>query len=360
MMFFDVVMPNKLHFDENGYIHLYPLLTQYWDKTLADMPEKLRQRVENAVPSWDEIADQDSMLSKTGELTTRQKRIRWFDIKRDVTQEWETYIALQGYIHGGYSTHSYPPGGFVPGCTGFMRGYLTKQIDQAKKNMNESIANVLYNEVALPLEKISRGVGIHWPNPDPLLWTALSKFREMKLSSLIKIAEEKNDKFLVDELKFTYTYIYRILNLQRHRMNPQIEAEWKANALMQASVVTDQPEREKEVGIFREYQLLRLNALNSSLKMSEKAYSDPPGKTDNKIGITKLAIKAAWKIECDTGRQALALEVIKLLHSWVDKEEILLEEMQDGVIWQTTRGKPKPFELAACGLALKRWNNSRQ
>lgn len=230
MMFFDVVISSDLHVGKDGYIPLYPLLTEFRDKSLAVMPEKLRQRVKDAVPSWDEIADQDSMLNKTGELTTRQKRIRWFDIKRDVTQEWETYIALQGYIHGGYSTHSYPPGGFVPGCTGFMRGYLTKQIDQAKKNMNESVANVLYNEVALPLDKISREVGIHWPNPDPLLWTALSKFREMNLSSLIKIAEEKNDKLLVDELKFTFTYIYRILNLQRHRMNPQIEAEWIANA----------------------------------------------------------------------------------------------------------------------------------
>lgn len=230
MMFFDVVMPSKLHDGEDGYIPLYPLLAKFWDKLLVVMPEKLRQRVENAVPSWDEIADQDSTLSKSGELTTRQKRIRWFDIKRDVSQEWKTYIALQGYIYGGYDNHSYLPGGFVPGGKGFIRGYLPKQIDHARKNTNESIANVLYDEVALPLEKISREVGIHWPNPDPLLWTALSKFREVKLISLIKIAEEKNDKLLVDELKFTFTYIYRILNLQRYRMNPQIEVEWRANA----------------------------------------------------------------------------------------------------------------------------------
>jgi hypothetical protein len=360
MMFFDMVMPSELHVGEDGYIPLYPLLAKFWDKLLAAMPEKLRQRVKDAVPSWDEIADQDSILHKTGELTTRQKRIRWFDIKRDDTQEWRTYIALQGYIQGGYARDGYPSGEYVPDGKNFRRGYLPKNINRAMKDNNESIANVLHNDVALPLEQICRDVGIHWPDPEPVLWKSLCKFREFSLSRLVKEAEEKNDEQLVEELKFVSIYIHKILSLDRHRMSPQIESEWKANAVAQASVVTDQPEREKEVGIFREYQLLRLNALNSSLKMSEKAYSDPPGKTDKIKGITKLAIKAAWKIECDTGRQALALEVIKLLHSWVDKEEILLEKMQDGVIWQTTRGKLKPFELAACGLALKRWNNSRQ
>jgi hypothetical protein len=235
MMFFDIAITDKVHVEEYKYIPLYPLLTQYWDKTLADMPEKLQLRIENAVSSWDEIIDQDTMMSKADGLTIRKNRIRWYDIKRDYDQEWETYIALQGYIQGGYNNHSYPPCEYVPGGRGFMRGYLPKQIEKAKENNNESIANVLYNDVALPLEKICKEVGIHWPNPEPLLWKALCKFREMKLSRLLKMAEEKNDKLLVDELNFSFVYIERILRLQRNRMNPRIESEILANAIAQGA-----------------------------------------------------------------------------------------------------------------------------
>lgn len=84
----------------------------------------------------------------------------------------------------------------------------------------------------------------------------------------------------------------------------------------------------------------------------------PPGKMPN-TNIGKLAVKAAWQIECSTGQQATANKVIKMLQSWVENEPVLLETLPHGVTWTTTKGKVKPFDVEACAKALDTWYKSR-
>lgn len=84
----------------------------------------------------------------------------------------------------------------------------------------------------------------------------------------------------------------------------------------------------------------------------------PPGKMPN-TGIGKLAIKAAWQIECASGRCALVDEVIKMLQEWVKTEPELLDVIKNGVKWQTQGLKSKPYDIDACSKTLETWHKSR-
>lgn len=83
-----------------------------------------------------------------------------------------------------------------------------------------------------------------------------------------------------------------------------------------------------------------------------------PG-TMPRTAIGKLAIKAAWKIECETQKRATAKMVIEKLQQLVEETTDLAEETEKGVKWTTTKGKQKEFDMDACGKALETWNKSR-
>jgi len=85
-----------------------------------------------------------------------------------------------------------------------------------------------------------------------------------------------------------------------------------------------------------------------------------PGKMP-KVGIRKLAIKAAWQIECDTQKLATSKQVIEMLQSWVEGDyPELLEKIPYGVKWVTGKGEERYFDKEACGKALDTWQKSRQ
>ena len=87
----------------------------------------------------------------------------------------------------------------------------------------------------------------------------------------------------------------------------------------------------------------------------------PPGTLPN-IAIGKLAIKAAWEIECKTGRSATADDVMARLQEWAEKGdcEYLHSKFKSGVKWIPKRtNNPKVYSLEACGKALERWQDSR-
>lgn len=89
-----------------------------------------------------------------------------------------------------------------------------------------------------------------------------------------------------------------------------------------------------------------------------------PGKIPNTT-IGKLAIKAAWLIECETGKRATAKQVIERLQSWVDHKDNpeavteLTGKIANGVMWVTRAGKGRPYDIGACQKALETWNKSR-
>jgi hypothetical protein len=90
---------------------------------------------------------------------------------------------------------------------------------------------------------------------------------------------------------------------------------------------------------------------------------DIPGKLP-KIGACKLAVEAAWEIERKKKRLATARETMEQLQEWADqggKPDVLLrsERGSRAVVWQTTKGREKEYDLEACGKALEAWKKSR-
>ena len=92
------------------------------------------------------------------------------------------------------------------------------------------------------------------------------------------------------------------------------------------------------------------------------ACPDIPGKIP-RTAVGKLAIKAAWQIECDTKRAATAREVVTRLQEWADagSEPATLsksDKNKKAVIWLTGKGAAKLYDVDACGKALETWRKS--
>jgi len=338
---------NGVGYCASGYIPLYPLLIRHWDKPLDEMPQTLRLRVEKAVPGWNDIYRLCSIEHDSAQLTIPQTRIRLYDMQRDHTQERQTLIALDGYLHGGD----------VRGC--FIPGQLPSRIDEANSSGSNLVAEALRDDVSLPLEKICSEVDTYWPYTEPRLWKALCKFREMTLPGLIDKAKCEKNNNLVTELGYVSTYIYRILNLERHLVDPEgeIESEWKANAAAQASPVFVKLE-ETNIEKSTLKQVWEADAVEHvSDSANIKANDEPPGITEGMVAITKIAINAAWQIRCEIGRKASAKEVIKKLQEWVmsKKEPDLIKIIPHGVVWMTSAPDEKPYDINACRATLKAW-----
>lgn len=101
----------------------------------------------------------------------------------------------------------------------------------------------------------------------------------------------------------------------------------------------------------------QLNQIANNKPVSQQ--KTPPGKLPN-IAIGKLAVKAAWELECKLDRRATADEVIKELQNCVDKEDFLIEVIPHGVKWMTAKLKDKNYDITTCSKTLKLWNKSRE
>jgi hypothetical protein len=332
----------------SGYLPLYPLVNGYWDKPLAVMPQALRCRVGKVVPSWDDIDDSYGH----SQVATRQERVKLYDIQRDPTEERETFFALDGYLHGGIHLGH------------FLRGQLQDRINEAISNSVESVADVLREDIFLPLEKIRSEVGIHWQDPKPQLWVALCKFREIKLHVLIDKAKYEKNECLITELGYVSAYIKKILNLDRDRVDSlgEIVSEWKANARAQASpafVKLEEVISEKPTSMH-----VLEDGRPCVVKIELKREIDDeelPGKMP-RTAVGKLAIKAAWQIECETGRKTSSDKVMERLHDWAKKgsEGELIRPFSNGVVWITKKErKEKNYWITDCGRHLDNWYQSR-
>ncbi len=87
-----------------------------------------------------------------------------------------------------------------------------------------------------------------------------------------------------------------------------------------------------------------------------------PGKLPP-VACGRLAIKAAWKIECQTERRASAKEVMATLRAWADtgqEPEVLIRSLAGHDVEWLAKGIPKPYGLEACQKTLTKWYASRQ
>ncbi len=91
---------------------------------------------------------------------------------------------------------------------------------------------------------------------------------------------------------------------------------------------------------------------------------DIPGKLP-RIAIGRLAVTAAWQIECESKRAATADKVIEQLQAWAtggEYSDILLraEPKKRAVIWMRKKtGLGKEYDVGACGKTLNEWRKSR-
>lgn len=83
-----------------------------------------------------------------------------------------------------------------------------------------------------------------------------------------------------------------------------------------------------------------------------------------KIAIRKLAVEAAWQIECEEKRRATAKEVMVRLQMWADSgnepDVLRASDIENrAVIWLTSRCAEKAYSLDACEKTLWAWNSTR-
>jgi hypothetical protein len=97
------------------------------------------------------------------------------------------------------------------------------------------------------------------------------------------------------------------------------------------------------------------------ISVKSNVNDEPPGKMP-RCAIGKLAIKAAWQIECETKRKATPNEVIEKLQAWAigGEDGYLRDKIPLGVTWRPKRSDiDKKFEIEACSKALDVWELSR-
>ncbi len=113
-------------------------------------------------------------------------------------------------------------------------------------------------------------------------------------------------------------------------------------------------------GVTPEAEAAKVEAGQAGTPVTTKvgAAASVPGKMPNTT-IGKFAIKAAWGIECATGKRATAKQVIAKLQEWEPDEPVITEVIPHGVNWVTTKGKTNSFNIQTCAKALETWNKSR-
>ena len=87
-----------------------------------------------------------------------------------------------------------------------------------------------------------------------------------------------------------------------------------------------------------------------------------PGSLPNTL-MGKLAIKAAWQIECKKGKHASAFEVFSRLKKWINEElecDVLIKLENNEIIWRKMNGELNRYSYSTCQKALQRWHKTRK
>lgn len=89
----------------------------------------------------------------------------------------------------------------------------------------------------------------------------------------------------------------------------------------------------------------------------------PPGKMP-RTETGKLAVEAAWEIECETGGKTSADIVMVTLQAWANAKPnnhpALVKSIPHGVVWATKKErKEKNYMIEDCGRHLADWYKSR-
>jgi len=203
-------------------------------------------------------------------------------------------------------------------------------------------------------------------NPDSYIFEP--NYQEKGIPELMQFEVNLNDCMIPEQDLFGYVNSVKNQQVDFQQMGlineHIIKEDFKTDHIKSHKTATPVPDLRKNTAKTQEF--IPDNQLEAELKtqtISDAASNNEiiPGKIP-RTGIGKLAIKAAFEIERETGKLASANQVMDKLHKWIETEAepILLEKEAYGVIWMTTNQQEARFTIEACGKALKKWNEGRE
>lgn len=227
----------------------------------------------------------------------------------------------------------------------------------------------------LPGEQWYRVKTDFWPMP----WDALSPKQRREVAAQW---DYSHDPEMEDERQQSWDLFCRQDAVQREIR------EWEA---LKPQSITEKAEQTDRLLALREQErLLRVQLSSDAAGSSQEEQAQQQGEAEAvtqesaqpvgvepvtnelqipgnlpRIAVGRLAVKAAWEIELETGRAATVRRVMQRLQSWADegKEPAVLIRLDRGkrsVVWRTEDGKEKNYDEEACGKAIERWMQSRR
>lgn len=305
------------------YQPMLKMLQNDWNKQLSEFGSHRRSLVRHAVINWDDI-DNSPDANDLNKRSRRQQLVMEYDIFFDLTQENRTYVLIHKFIRElkiNIRTTKNRDDDAAMVIIG-LRNYV---IEPLKSIAQESIEE--FENIKLSLHKSTQWsfwAKIYW------FWQSIQNISDQ--------AKESNNFGLALVLDEVAKQIEKILFVEQWK-------EYRGYKVMQTSAEGTKP--------FKSILVMP--------KTTSKTKDKPPGITEGMVAITKLAISAAWQIECSIGRKASAKEVIKMLQEWVDskKYEDLIYKIPNGVTWMTSAPDEKKYDIDACRATLKSWHKNR-
>lgn len=103
--------------------------------------------------------------------------------------------------------------------------------------------------------------------------------------------------------------------------------------------------------------------LPMQMEETTTSQTEIPGKMP-RTGAGRLAVEAAWQIECRTNRPASCKDVMTQLQEWADDGSkagtlVSSDRAKRAIFWTTMTGCERKFDVEACRKALETWNKSR-
>lgn len=301
---------------EVTYKNIGVILSNYWGSPWSDLPDEQRQAWHEALGIVGGDADLEGRIWDTRDTEERQRVAAWHDAQNDPAMEEENkyWWNLNCKIDG-----------------------IQREIAEWEKMNHQGIpseARIREEKLTMLRAELSE-LEKRWKLPPNLQTGPMEQAPAANVPRLPLVVHQPerdtNGKLVCNPV---CAKIYFATNAPTHELPQEI-----------ARQIEELPEA-------------------TAADADTRTAGGPPGKMPN-VDSRKMAIKAAWQIECGSKRAPLAKDVMQLLQTWADEgtePEVLIksDRPKRGVWWRTRKGKDNLFDLAACEKALKTWMDSRQ
>lgn len=190
------------------YKQIYPQLSKFWGASLAELPGELQDVARKATHpfGWD-----------SGDVESRQNKIRAWDWHHDPTLEAQTWHALFQY---GLTEQDALEHGLGDASNSPLTLIINNAIDKDKPSVAVKLKTIQSKISEILKENTER-----WDVTEPQLWKSIYRLSQKELGSLLSEAEANKDYSLMLALQDVYKELERILNIDRERIGDDVTAE---------------------------------------------------------------------------------------------------------------------------------------